>query len=455
MVQAMGKQLLLWMLQDNFLLISQRKFVLLFTLLCGVKMDEICVHEAAKGRGFDNPCCFYPCENRGVCVQRDQGYLCDCSGLSYFGRHCHRATWGRWMRKMFLPSIERLVSFLNRFPVLWHFVNGVGIVKDIVMQYIYQIFLDAVMLPIMHIDTGNYLSLDAYFNCSAIARDLPPVPFVCPTAMGFRGAMELPPIEKVMEKVLVRGQFRVCLQGTNLLFLACGQYFIRQLKADRLRTTAFTCCNGVIGASQIYGGDENLSRALRCLRDGKLKIETDDTPQWALIDPVFDTNPWLFAVATIWIREHNRVCNVLKTENPGWDDERLYQTARLIITGEMIKVTLSDYLQHLGQYNMAFDYKPDLLHNTNFQYSNRIFEEFLVLLHFQAMEPESFLFHNASFNFQDRFNTVIIAENGLDAFVEMMVTTIAGEVGNVGKPAKTKIVYICSFIYTWGFLKES
>lgn len=35
-------------------------------------------------------------------------------------------------------------------------------------------------------------------------------------------------------------------------------------------------------------------------------------------------------------REHNRVCDVLKEENPIWDDERLFQTARLILTGKKI-----------------------------------------------------------------------------------------------------------------------
>lgn len=42
------------------------------------------------------------------------------------------------------------------------------------------------------------------------------------------------------------------------------------------------------------------------------------------------------AYATIWVREHNRVCDELLKTNPHWDDERVYQTARLIITGKFI-----------------------------------------------------------------------------------------------------------------------
>lgn len=43
------------------------------------------------------------------------------------------------------------------------------------------------------------------------------------------------------------------------------------------------------------------------------------------------------AYSTIWVREHNRVCDELLKVHPNWDDERIYQTARLIIVGECRK----------------------------------------------------------------------------------------------------------------------
>lgn len=48
----------------------------------------------------------------------------------------------------------------------------------------------------------------------------------------------------------------------------------------------------------------------------------------------FGMLPGLTMYATVWLREHNRVCDVLKAEHPTWDDEQLFQTARLIIIGE-------------------------------------------------------------------------------------------------------------------------
>lgn len=58
---------------------------------------------------------------------------------------------------------------------------------------------------------------------------------------------------------------------------------------------------------------------------------------------LFGIVPGLTMYATIWLREHNRVCDILKAEHPTWDDEQLFQTARLIIIGEgQVAVLLSN-----------------------------------------------------------------------------------------------------------------
>lgn len=56
--------------------------------------------------------------------------------------------------------------------------------------------------------------------------------------------------------------------------------------------------------------------------------------QLAIGQEVFGLLPGLSMYATLWLREHNRVCDILKKEHPTWDDEQLFQTARLIIIGE-------------------------------------------------------------------------------------------------------------------------
>lgn len=55
---------------------------------------------------------------------------------------------------------------------------------------------------------------------------------------------------------------------------------------------------------------------------------------FAIGQEVFGIIPGLAMYATLWLREHNRVCDILKAEHPTWDDEQLFQTSRLIIIGE-------------------------------------------------------------------------------------------------------------------------
>ena len=52
----------------------------------------------------------------------------------------------------------------------------------------------------------------------------------------------------------------------------------------------------------------------------------------------------LIIMHTIWMREHNRVATALKAENPSWDSERIFQTARAIVGAEIQKITFKDYL---------------------------------------------------------------------------------------------------------------
>lgn len=59
-----------------------------------------------------------------------------------------------------------------------------------------------------------------------------------------------------------------------------------------------------------------------------------ESERFAVGHEAFGLVPGLMMYATIWLREHNRVCDVLKGVHPDWDDERLFQTTRLILIGE-------------------------------------------------------------------------------------------------------------------------
>ena len=47
---------------------------------------------------------------------------------------------------------------------------------------------------------------------------------------------------------------------------------------------------------------------------------------------------------TVWMREHNRVARSLRSLNPRWNDEKLFQEARRITTAEYQHIVYKEWL---------------------------------------------------------------------------------------------------------------
>jgi hypothetical protein len=98
-------------------------------------------------------------------------------------------------------------------------------------------------------------------------------------------------------------------------------------------------------ASQIYGSDQETQNAIRTFKDGKLKIGADgrllaDEGEPGIDLTGFNENYWfgLSCLHTLFTKEHNAICDVLRRENPRWDDQRLFDTAWLINAALMAKI---------------------------------------------------------------------------------------------------------------------
>jgi hypothetical protein len=97
-------------------------------------------------------------------------------------------------------------------------------------------------------------------------------------------------------------------------------------------------------ASQLYGSSTDTIHKLRTHTDGKLLIQDDGllplNPDNGIDLAGFDDNWWIgmTLLHTLFVKEHNAICDHLKEEYPGWDDDTLFEHARKINAALMAKI---------------------------------------------------------------------------------------------------------------------
>ncbi|XP_005375148.2 PREDICTED: prostaglandin G/H synthase 2 [Chinchilla lanigera] len=402
-----------------------------------------------------NPCCSNPCQNRGECMTVGfDRYKCDCTRTGFYGENCTTPEFLTRIKLLLKPTPNTVHYILTHFKGVWNIVNNIPFLRNAIMRYVLTSRSHLVDSPPTYNGDYDYKSWESYSNLSYYTRALPPVPDDCPTPVGVKGKKQLPDSNMVLEKVLLRRKFIPDPQGTNMMFTFFAQHFTHQFfKTDQKRGPAFTTGLGHgVDLSHVYGETLDRQHKLRLFKDGKMKYQiihgemypptVKDTQadmiypphipeqaRFAVGQQLFGLVPGLMMYATIWLREHNRVCDVLKQEHPEWDDERLFQTTRLILIGETIKIVIEDYVQQLSGYHFKLKFDPELLFNQQFQYQNRIASEFNTLYHWHPLVPDTFQIDDQEYNFQQfLYNNSILVEHGLTTFVESFTKQIAGRV---------------------------
>lgn len=132
-----------------------------------------------------------------------------------------------------------------------------------------------------------------------------------------------------------------------------------------------------IDGSNVYGSDEVRANYLRSFVDGKMKTSSGNLLPWNTIsnekDGPLDANapfmaddvgfshslfvagdvraneqPLLIGMHTLFVREHNRLCDIILAEHPDWTDEQIYQKARKIVGGQLQSITYNEWLPAMG-----------------------------------------------------------------------------------------------------------
>lgn len=288
----------------------------------------------------------------------------------------------------------------------------------------------------------DYICWSGLTDRSYNARLLPAKPYPAAEAMGTRK----PPLADVANLFAAApGVQRVCPKSTSL-FPSFAQYltdgFIRTRvandppfgdgKEDRKRTTS----NHEIDQSPLYGRTEAQTDVLRLKSQaagskgrlksqmiggeefppylfdgtGKVKAEFCDATGHCLLDlplglsattPGLKTlfavggdranaNPQVATINALFLREHNRLAGMLESQNPGWDDERVFQIARNILIVMFIKIVVEEYINHINTSVFKFLADPKVAWKAKWNRPNWMTAEFSLLYRWHSLIPETF-----------------------------------------------------------------
>ncbi|VDI75841.1 prostaglandin-endoperoxide synthase 2 [Mytilus galloprovincialis] len=399
-----------------------------------------------------NLCCSYPCQNNGVCLTKGfKDYECDCTRTDFYGKNCDTPNLLKRLKLWLKPKPSTIHNLMIDYQWYWDIVNSLPFLRNFLMKTFVLIRSNLIDIPPPYDNDHSYITLGAHFNHSFYTRVLPPVPEECPTPMGVAGKKELPDVNALVKKLFVRKKFKPDPIGTSVLFSFMAQHFSHMfLKTDFKRGPQYQWGGHGIDVTNIYGKNKHDENLLRSFKDGKLKLQTINSEDWPVLTkdasvemhylgPVpaerefalghsfYGNFPGLFMLSTIWMREHNRVCDVMKKVHPEWDDERIFQTGKLILLGQTIKIVIEEYVQHLSNYNFKLMFKPDLLFGENFQYQARASVEFNHLYYWHPLMPDEFIIGETNYTMRDILvNPGLVIKHGMATFVDSLSKQSAG-----------------------------
>ncbi len=145
-----------------------------------------------------------------------------------------------------------------------------------------------------------------------------------------------------------------------------------------------------LDASNVYGSEDSRADYLRTYSGGKMRTSAGNLLPWNTYSGEFDDfvdphapgmandnhfsikyflggdvraneNPLLNSLHTLFVREHNRLCDELAVAHPDWNDEQLFQHARKIVGGLIEAIAYEQWLPSMGIVLPPYDgYHPEV-----------------------------------------------------------------------------------------------
>lgn len=334
---------------------------------------------------------------------------------------------------------------------------------------------------------SSYTSWPGLFDRTFTARHLPPS----------TDDRSHPEMDKVLGLLMRKGPIKPS-ERSSVLFCYFAQWFtdsfLRKHPLDPRRNTS----NHEIDLCQIYGLDEPSTWALREGSGGRLKsrqLNGEDYPlplyKDGKLDPQFFSETeevglsflragraplWELAVNTqsedaltkserrdyfyasgldragstvaysafnvIFLREHNRIAKVIAHDRkgkPGWDDDRIFETARMVNIRQVLTVVVNDYIRHIAGV-FPLELATGFAERQPWYRTNRISIEFNLLYRWHSLIPEDLELNDGrKVDFHDyRFNNKLLEEIGIEKLISAASAQKAGRYGLFNTPSFMK-----------------
>lgn len=283
-------------------------------------------------------------------------------------------------------------------------------------------------------DVAAYTSWEMMTDRSWFGRHLPPGKLDTPDH-------PLPAIEELRSLYTVAPGEEVLSEHSTLLFPSFAQWFTDGFLMTDPADTRKTHTSHQIDFSPLYGltraeSDAIRERSSEYGRKGRLKSETDPVsgeefapryfeadgavkPEFKALRPplrleaflkslpaekaaavrasIFafageraNSTPYTAMLSTLFLREHNRLAGLIERANPGWDDERVFQTARNVNIALLIKIVVEEYINHISPYHFSLSADPSACWHTLWNRPNWIPIEFNLLYRWHSLTPAGF-----------------------------------------------------------------
>ncbi len=361
---------------------------------------------------------------------------------------------------------------LTNLKPIWNFIQSNDALKKKINKFLINYtLLQIPTRPYQFSTMSPYTSWESLTDRNYYALHLPPTDWKPLTDKNYVGVnlapteefeKNLPPVEDLAVLYKKTGE-TLYSPKSSLIFPYFVQWFtdsfLRTDRQNHLKNTS----NHQIDLCNVYGLNPTITHLLRSHQGGKLKsqmINGEEYPPFYydengqpkeefkgiphVVDNEFvpksesfppEKKRQLFAMGVelervnvqigyvminvLCLREHNRLCDLLAKNYPTWDDERLFQTARNILTVEIMKIVIEDYINHISSFNFNFFTDPLAFTNEKWYRQNWMTVEFTLVYRWHSMLPDTLIHDGKEMSIPDSmWNNEMIINKGLGAIFE-------------------------------------